>query len=198
MWNTKHIIIDDFLEKNHFDFLSKIEYGKVPEDGVTVFLNSVQDGKVLKNSGKIPEGLLLELDRTYTPRLLESLKELAPRKVAQVKHAEISIIVTGKNSRWHIHTDVPTKLLSGVVYLSPEKNTGTRLYNSKTNSFKGTDRTEVEWKQNRAFLFSRNPNSWHNYKSNGISDRMVLVYNLRKDDAVLNLQANSSGMYERP
>ena len=40
------------------------------------------------------------------------------------------------------------------------------------------DSIDLEWKPNRALFFSRNKNTFHSYKSNGISERITLIYNL--------------------
>ena len=80
-----------------------------------------------------------------------------------------------KNSKFPIHDDTPNKILSGVIYLSPEKNSGTTFYNDKT----GSDRTEMKWKKNRAVFFSRREKeTWHSYKGDNENNRVALVYNL--------------------
>ena len=65
--------------------------------------------------------------------------------------------------------------MSVVIYISPEKNFGTFLYNNK----EGDECFEIEWKPNKAFIFSRNDNSWHSYKSNNEYGRLALVYNIK-------------------
>ena len=83
--------------------------------------------------------------------------------------------MTSKNARFPIHDDTPNKLLSGVIYLSPQKNTGTSFYTDK----KGSNKTDITWKTNRAVFFSRKERqTWHSYKGDGLNDRMVLVFNL--------------------
>ena len=85
------------------------------------------------------------------------------------------IIISKKNSKFPIHDDTPNKLLSGVIYLAPENNSGTFFYSDK----KGSDKTNVEWKSNRAVFFSRKEReTWHSYQGDGLNDRVVLVYNL--------------------
>ena len=68
-------------------------------------------------------------------------------------------------------------MLSVVIYIAPDKNEGTWLYEDKS----GKNPYEVEWKVNRAFAFSRNDNTWHSYKADGKNNRLALVYNLRSD-----------------
>ena len=65
--------------------------------------------------------------------------------------------------------------LSGVIYLSPENNSGTIFYNNK----KGQNKTEIDWKLNRAVFFSRKEReTWHSYEGDKKNDRVALVYNL--------------------
>ena len=42
---------------------------------------------------------------------------------------------------------------------------------------------EIEWKQNRAFFFSRSQShSWHSYEGDKNTNRLALVYNLMTYD----------------
>ena len=93
------------------------------------------------------------------------------------EYSDFTIIITHKNFEYPFHDDTPNKILSGVIYLSPEKNAGTMfsLGTNKENSIKHS----VEWKPNRAVFFSRKEKeTWHSYKGDGISNRIALVYNL--------------------
>ena len=61
------------------------------------------------------------------------------------------------------------------TYIKPEKNSGTNFYKSKS----GREKRKIEWKTNRGVFFSRKERStWHSYEGDGISNRVVLVYNL--------------------
>jgi hypothetical protein len=171
MWNTKHVVIDDFLEKKHFDFLTKVDFGEIKGKDWKNYANSVQNGKVVKLAGEIPEEILLEMDKTYTPRLLKILEDLVPGLSKKYKHTEITLTAIGKDLIFHVHTDKLEKILSVVVYIYPEKNCGTLLYNEKIDSKNGTDES-----------------SWHNYRADGKSPRVVLVYNLRNDNPKNNLK----------
>lgn len=188
MWKTKYVVLDDFLEKKHFDFLSNIDFGKIKDGDWKNYANSIKDGKVLKLAGEIPAEILIDMEKTYNPKLIKVLNDLAPDLAKQVTHTEITLTAIGKKHHFHIHTDVKSKLLSVTVYITPEKNTGTLLYNTKIDAKTGTDEQEVEWKQNRAFIFSRTDSSWHNYKADGKNKRVVLVYTLRGDDPTNNFK----------
>ena len=90
-------------------------------------------------------------------------------------YSDFNIIQTGKNYKFPIHDDTPNKLLSGVIYLYPKKNSGTIFYSNK----KGDEKKNVEWIQNRAVFFSRiEKKTWHSFEGDGISNRIALVYNL--------------------
>ena len=79
----------------------------------------------------------------YHNKAIKILKELYPEKVRLYKYSEFHIIETGSNYKFPIHDDTPNKLLSGVVYISPEDNKGTMFYSDK----KGNDEKIIEWKK---------------------------------------------------
>jgi len=192
MW--KHLIIDDFLSKEHFDYcvntfdttledpavLNK-SIRKEKKKAVThtyIFKNGnmQQESNFIGNilSDKFSEQILLDIHNTYTPKLLEILKELAPEKLKYYDRSALIFTLSPKDSKYGKHTDNPDKLLSTVIYLKPENNTGTILYEHKEDK----NPQVVEWKPNRALIFSRTDETWHAYRGDGINDRYVLVYNL--------------------
>lgn len=191
MWNYK--IIDNFLEQRHFDLLcSKLKnITDVKDHSWKRYVHQVDsNGKVLYTHGPITDdgkdlapGLLsdeelVDIFNTYNNRFLDILKELAPHKVPLYKSSGISLILTGKDKMYPAHTDVMSKILSTVVYLHPEKNKGTLI--SENKSLKNCE--EVEWKQNRAFIFSAEKGvTWHGYSSDGISPRWVLVWYMQSN-----------------
>ena len=106
---------------------------------------------------------------------MKILKEISTEKADLYEYSDFTIIVTSKNSKFPIHDDTPNKLLSGVIYLSPESNSGTIFYNSR----QGENRTEIDWKTNRAVFFSRREKeTWHSYEGDMKNNRVALVYNL--------------------
>ena len=106
---------------------------------------------------------------------MEILNEINPEKVKLYDYSDFLIIITSKDSKFPIHDDTPNKLLSGVIYLEPEKNSGTKFYNNKV----GENLTNIEWQPNRAVFFSRKEReTWHSYEGDGKKNRVVLVYNL--------------------
>ena len=107
------------------------------------------------------------------------LQKLAPEKLHLWTHSDFSLIETPKDVAFPIHEDVPEKLLSIVVYIAPEVNSGTSLYETK----EGNGKIDIEWKINPALLFSRKEGiTWHSYRGNGQTSRLALVYNLLTTD----------------
>jgi hypothetical protein len=187
MWKHKHIIEDNFLSKEHFNFLSNIDYSHIPQEQMVIMANSIQDGAICKYSGEIPRDMLLDIHHQYNSKMIEFLKELAPEKVPLVKHADITLVRTPKHIlSTRTHLDVSRKVLSAIVYLTPEKNLGTIVFDDiKLVKGKkvGSGKQEIEWKQNRVFAFSRSETSWHYGAADGISPRITLLYNLKQNDA---------------
>ena len=169
----KHKILENFLDVDEFTKLISINYGDVPIDGIKVF-NNIVDREANTKSSIIEEKLLKKLHNNCHQKAVEILKELHPEKLKLYEYSEFHLIITGKNYKFPIHNDTLNKLLSGVIYLHPEKNKGTIFYKSK----KGEISFEVDWKQNRAVFFSRSKNSFHSYESDKNSNRVCLVYNL--------------------
>jgi hypothetical protein len=137
-----------------------------------------KNNEILVSRNKIPNDVLIEIHKTYTPKLLQYLKELRPELVDSYTFSDITLVAIRGNKKFPIHCDLPNKLLSVVVYISPENNIGTILYRDR----EGNNKHTVEWKQNRSLIFSRTNDSWHSYNSDGKALRIVLVYNLRNDN----------------
>jgi hypothetical protein len=79
---------------------------------------------------------------------------------------------------YSIHNDEPSKLWSMVLYLLPYYNgDGTKLYDQDRKLVK-----EIEWKHNRALVFSCDPKglkSWHSYNNTSSHYRVSIVFNIR-------------------
>jgi hypothetical protein len=141
---------------------------------VHVFHNKIDvNNKVLNAS--IDNNLLIRLNKRYLEKAINILKELNEKKVSLLDYSDFTIIKTKKNKKFPIHDDTFNKLLSGVVYLYPEKNIGTIFYNTKN----GKDKNVTEWKINRAVFFSRiERETWHSYEADSNNDRITLIFNL--------------------
>tara|TARA_B100000963_G_scaffold106767_1_gene92758 strand:- start:4128 stop:4766 length:639 start_codon:yes stop_codon:yes gene_type:complete len=166
-------IIDDFLEKDDFTDLCNINIEKDIKEGFKVYHNEIDESGIRTSS--IDKNLLTRIHKNCHQKAIEVLKELYPEKQKLYDYSDFTLIVTSKNSKFPIHDDTPNKILSGVIYLSPEKNSGTVFYNDKN----GKENSNIEWRQNRAVFFSRKEReTWHSYQGDGKSNRIALVYNL--------------------
>ena len=96
---------------------------------------------------------LIDLHNSCHEKAMNMLRELAPKKVDS-EYSDFNIIVTGKNYTFPIHRDHINKLLSGVVYLMPDKNTGTIIYDDKI----GNNPREIEWKKIGVYFFLEQKN----------------------------------------
>ncbi len=171
-------VIDNFLKQDHFEKLRDLQLEYNGPKTATVYRNII-DNNGGTDLSCLSENLIKTFYDEYTSIGLQILKELSPKKVELFDYSEFSIIETGKDYSFPIHRDIPTKLLSGVIYLTPQKNNGTYIYENKN----GKNKKEIEWKQNRAFFFSRSEeSSWHSYEGDKISNRIVLVYNMMTKD----------------
>ena len=174
MINYKIKIFDDFLESKDLKELSIYAKNLKNNHDVHVFHNKIDvNNKVLNAS--IDNDLLIRLNKKYFKKAINILKELNEKKVSLIDYSDFTIIKTKKNIKFPIHDDTFNKLLSGVVYLYPEKNIGTIFYNTKS----GKDKNIVEWKINRAVFFSRiERETWHSYGADSANDRITLIFNL--------------------
>lgn len=168
----KYKVFDNFLTNEDFQAVTNLNLGEISDTGKRVFHNRIyKNGNI--ESSCINKETIKRMHEEYFPQALNVLEELSPKKIDLYEYSEFHIVITGKDYKYPIHVDAHSKLLSGVIYLKPEKNTGTRLYEENKKNF-----IDLEWKPNRALFFSRSKNSFHSYKSNGISDRITLIYNL--------------------
>ena len=162
--NYKVKVLDNFLSANDYNELCKLKFNIDRNKEINIFNNEINDNGIIKSS--IDENLLLRLHKNYHSKAISILGQLNQSKVNLYEYSDFTIIVTSKNARFPIHDDTPNKLLSGVIYLSPQKNTGTSFYTDK----KGSNKTDITWKTNRAVFFSRKERqTWHSYKGDGLN-----------------------------
>ena len=175
MFNEKKIkIIDDFFDTEDFKELSNFKFGSVGSKEIKVHHNMISKDSVIKND-LLNNELVLKIHKKYHKRVFELLKELNPEKAELYDYTDLVLIETGSEYKYPIHDDTPNKLLSGVIYLSPEKNSGTSFYDNRF----GKNKKTIDWKRNRAVFFYRKEfETWHSYEGNKISNRIALVYNL--------------------
>ena len=132
--NYKLQVMDNFLNQNDFEDLCKIKINKDLEDGIKVYHNEINNHGIIKSS--IDESLLKRIHNNYHDKTMNILKDINQAKANLYDYSDFTIIVTSKNKKFPIHDDTPNKLLSGVIYLLPEENTGTIFYDDKKGSNK--------------------------------------------------------------
>lgn len=179
MW--QHLIIDNFLTDEHFDFICKnlifnnVQDSSENRDTFAVSKDNVINIRKTNGVTNLHSEFILDMYLTYNPRLLTYLESLAPEKMKDYHETNISFVAGSKNYSYEKHTDIRDKLLSVVVYLHPEHNTGTRLYEHPTDQ---EPAKIVEWRPNRALIFARSDQTWHSFESDKISDRYTLMFYL--------------------
>ena len=140
---------------------------------IEIDFQSSTEGK--KGKSPLTEDTIRNIHEAYHDKMWQWLTKLAPEKLQHYQYTELNVVNTGRDYIFPVHSDSKDKLLSVVIYIAPEINEGTWLY----EDHKGKNPQQIEWKPNRAFAFSRNDNTWHSYKADGIRNRLTLVYNLR-------------------
>jgi len=171
--SVKLEIIENFLSKEDLSELQSINLQKTNYKQMNVYVNKIKDNLV---SGKgINEDSVKRLNKNYHSKAISILNKLYPEKAKLYEYSEFGITDTGPDYEFPIHNDTPNKLLSGVIYISPLENVGTKFYSDK----KGRNERYVDWKINRAVFFSRDENkSWHSFNGDKTQVRRVLIYNL--------------------
>lgn len=191
-----YVVIDDFLISEHIDALVEISRGLVVEgDEVLIIHNQYNRHGERISSPSNFQKVFGDIFCSKKSEALQLLNRLAPNKMPLFEYADLHLVLTGKNHRFPIHEDVVDKLLSIVVYLSPSANRGTLLYSGPSDQ---SMVEEVDWKVNRALVFSRrNGESFHSYESDGMSQRVCLVFNLMTRDLLASYRAEglSFGKY---
>ena len=167
-------ILDNFLDKEDIDLVKNLNLKKIQNNEVKVYHNKIhKTGNI--ETDCLSEAQIRNFQSKYHSKALNILKELNSKKIDLYDYSEFHIIETGADYKFPIHDDTPDKLLSGVIYISPENNTGTIFYANK----KGDNKQIIDWKVNRGVFFSRiEGESWHSYEGDGKANRIALVYNL--------------------
>ena len=169
---------DNFLKEEDFKEIESLDLTLPKSDEIKIFHSKVFENSILSSEFLSKESLQ-RFNENYHQKAIDLLKELCPEKIKLYSYSEFHLILTGKNYKFPIHDDTPNKLLSGVIYINPEKNNGTIFYESKADK----NGKEIEWKKNRAVFFSRKEReTWHSYEGDRINIRIALVYNLMTND----------------
>lgn len=193
----KHVVIDNFLPDNIYNELMEnredfIELYKqtyhttthhfawnYQKDHYSHGVNALNPNKFHKYVKQFPnlESCYLNLYNFFSDTHDSFIKD-----VYSIFHNDYperfsySVQIQNKDYQYKIHTDSMRKKITTLVYLS-EKNIGTYLYKSKDQDYNKPTK-EVEWKPNRAMVFTRE-NCWHSFQSSKTDGfRYTLNYNL--------------------
>ncbi|SEG17898.1 hypothetical protein [Marinobacterium lutimaris] len=169
-----HLIIDNFFTTEEFNQIRQRE-ADVKDKEIKIAHSLIRkNGEVKSDVFDAP--FLTGVDRKYRPPLLAMLGVLSKKKTSLYEFSDFHLISTGPDYEHAIHDDIPKKLLSVVIYINPEQNNGTFIHDGRyTKEPVG----EIEWKQNRAFVFSRlDRKTLHSYAANKVDNRFCVVYNL--------------------
>ena len=185
-------VIDNFLNDQDFTELSSVKLDNIDNKSIKIFHNRIFKNGIVESSC-LNEQTIRRLHQNYHNKVLDLLKEFSPKKIKLYEYSDFHIVIAGKDYSFPIHTDTLNKLLSGVVYLKPLNNLGTRLYEKNKVEY-----IDIEWKQNRSLFFSRGNETFHSYKSDGNLSRMTLIYNLMTTDikSVCNVERKSYFLYK--
>lgn len=166
-------IIDNFLSTEDLNSLRSLKLDSVKKKKMNVYVKKIKNNNILGTG--IEDGIVKNLHKNYHSKAMKILEELYPEKIKLYEYSEFGISDIGENYDFPIHNDTPNKLLSGVIYLSPERSIGTKFYDNKS----GDGEKNIAWKINRAVFFSRHEHkSWHSFSNGSDGIRRVLVYNL--------------------
>jgi hypothetical protein len=171
----EHKVVDDFLPDS--------AYLKIREAAKFLTKYTI-DGKT--NPIWINEALTLGVSKdtveeiiNVTDEILDNINEIVKdfttvNKSLQGYYAIPKFGISGKDFVYPIHTESSHKILLIVIYLEPDVEKGTRLYNGpKEKDFV----KEIEWKPNRAFIVcpnGKNDTTWHTWKNNHGESRVTL------------------------
>lgn len=104
--------------------------------------------------------------RKYYSSAAEAFQHINNRPCILESRPDLSLITIAPNYKYPVHNDSEMKRLSMVINLGDD-NIGTQL----------VDYGPVPWKDNRAFAFTRNEDTFHWYESNN-NYRTCLIYNI--------------------
>ena len=119
-------IIDDFLSIEDLKKLQSLDLGKTPDKQMNVYVKKIDEKNNISGTG-MEDDTALKLQQNYHLKAFQLLKKLNPEKAELYEYSEFGITDTGTNYNFPIHNDTPNKLLSGVIFLSPDKSEGNKI-----------------------------------------------------------------------
>lgn len=162
MWkHANSLVSDNFLDTDDLDYFTKLaasydvpepETRRVIRQGIVEVIDT---DYYCDKYRKVLHDIYSDLNGTASPKFKVTM----------------SLTLTGNGYVHKPHVDASHKLLSTVVYLSPENETGTYYDEDESVDWSSP---EVPWKVNRAFSFSAKQGvTWHRFRS--ISEKRVTI-----------------------
>ena len=172
-WSHPFKEIDNFLDLEDFnscvDFLEGLK-----QKSCTNKIISTRKAGMKNDNRDYDQDFLTKLEQKYTDKCKKILAELEPNKTHLQVTLNWSPSITPAGVCYPIHNDSLVKVLSGIVYLAPKKSLGTFIHSNQNDKHP----SQIQWKQNKAFFFSRYFNkTWHSYCASESADRYTLVIN---------------------
>lgn len=147
MWQYK--VYKDFLDKSDFNKLRD----NILNDNLMQYHNF--------NEGQYRRFL----DYDPTPQIAETLKDFNKHRDYNELKKFIHYAVTPKNFVHKVHDEADYKIMSAIIYLSPEVSCGTFLHDKFENP---SETIEVEWEPNTLMVFCGEKKvTWHHFESIG-------------------------------
>ena len=169
-WTVPYLVADDFLPEAILGGL--VEAAQQAE-------HSMMDPIVARYRAHADTymgdgSLLSNVHSQFAPCMVDWLEQLAPEKLRNPHYFKYDLVATLPDYVHSKHVDIEDKLLSVVVYLAPDLSLGTLLYDRAGTSVQHI----IGWRVNRAFVFSRNEHTHHQYLGFGDSPRYTLGLNI--------------------
>lgn len=164
-----HLCIDNFLPQDEFE--------KLRQEALEVPVKENEVARKLFDYDPTPQ--IKNLIQTFVKASENYDVNMRQCRISNLKKF-IHYAITPEHFDHKMHVEAEFKIMSAVLYLGPEENIGTRLYENEN----GDGALEVEWKPNRLFVFCGNNKTWHDYAST--STRYTYNYFLVDPDIVQN------------
>jgi hypothetical protein len=168
-----NILTDDFYKTlvNESDKLKQVLSSQpIDQDGIWMFK--------AKKYGISQEVIdtIFNINQLLLKNATKILNQFSIKNVSDIGYFSIprlGFCPPGAFGEIHDDGDTMDKTMIMVIYISPEKSKGTRLYSANDpNSFV----KELDWKENRAFIFSPVKNvTWHDFVP-GEQERVTLLF----------------------
>lgn len=183
----EHILVDNFVDSDTFDKLFKISQYLLDLGAHRRGKENIFHLDDLRNCG-VSEELLKVYSQVGKNLEDTSIREAIWNKFSTHRgitstpmYCKCSVHCTSPGYVDTIHADSVNKSVSITLYVDPEEQNGTTLYES--NNRESTSNT-VQWRKNRALIFCPGSDTWHSYIPQDSNHRTVFTMFLEFEDQV--------------